>query len=214
MERRDKRKNKIIEILTTHINNNLKQYAIISVIFLIGIIIGVIFINNIDAKNEENVKEYLNVFTKSLQTDYEIDKGELLKSSITSNLILGISIWFIGCTVIGIPIIYLIILVKGFSLGYTLSSVVLTFGIWKGIIFILSSMLTQNIISIPCILALVVSGMRLYKSIMKDKRKENIKLEVLRHTIFSALITGVLIVSSFIEVYISSNLFMLIVKYI
>ena len=67
-------------------------------------------------------------------------------------------------------------------------------------------MLLQTIFIIPVIFALGVSGIKLYKSIMKDKRKENIKGEIYRHTIFSGIMSIVLIISSFIEVYISSNL--------
>lgn len=75
-------------------------------------------------------------------------------------------------------------------------------------------MLFQNILFIPCILALAVSGMKLYKSIVKDKRKENIKVEITRHTIFCAIILGVLEISAFIEVYISTNLIQICAKYL
>ena len=48
---------------------------------------------------------------------------------------------------------------------------------------------------------------------MADKRKENIKLEILRHTVFSLLILAGLIISSIIETYISKNIFMFLIKY-
>ena len=82
----------------------------------------------------------------------------------------------------------------------------LALGTLKGTLFTILSLLLQNIISIPCILALAVSGMKLYKSIIKDKRKENIKIEILRHTVFSLFITGILVIASVVEVYISSSL--------
>ena len=57
-------------------------------------------------------------------------------------------------------------------------------------------LLLQNLLVIPAILALAVSGIKLYKSIMKDKTKENVKIEMLRHTVFSLIMLLVLIVSS------------------
>ena len=75
-------------------------------------------------------------------------------------------------------------------------------------------MLLQNILFIPCMIALAVSGMKLHNSIMEDKRKENIKLEILRHTLFSIFILIILIFSSFIEVYFSKNILLLIIKYL
>ncbi len=64
----------------------------------------------------------------------------------------------------------------------------------------------QNIVFIPCILALAVSGIKLYKAIVKDKRRETIKIEITRHTIISSLLLVGIELSAFIEVYISSNL--------
>lgn len=56
--------------------------------------------------------------------------------------------------------------------------------------------------------------MKLYKSIVKNKRKENIKLEITRHTIFCAFILILLGVSAFIEVYVSTNLLQICAKFL
>lgn len=55
--------------------------------------------------------------------------------------------------------------------------------------------------------------MKLYKAIVKDKKRETIKLEITRHTIFSVILLVALEVSAFIEVYISSNLLEICAKY-
>lgn len=103
---------------------------------------------------------------------------------------------------------------RGFCLGYTISACIKTLEISKGITFILSSLLLQNIIIIPSIIAMCVSGLKLYKSIMKDKRKENIKLEIIRHTAFCGLMLICLVFASLIEVFISNNLLKLVVQYL
>ncbi len=66
-------------------------------------------------------------------------------------------------------------------------------GIGKGILFTLLSLVLQNLIFIPATLALAVSGFKLYKSIIRDNRKENIKLEIVRHTIFSFYYVDIII---------------------
>lgn len=214
MRKREKRKNgTFLYVIREHIKNNIKEYLIITIIFLIGIIIGVIFINNTNEAEKNQISEYITTFINCLKTDYTIDSNELLKSSIINNIILLILIWFMGMAVIGIPIVYIIILSKGFSLGYTLASGMAVLGLGKGILFNITTLLFQNIISIPCLIALGVSGMKLYKSIMKDKRRENIKLEIVRHTVFCLIIGIVLICSSFVEVYISSKLLQISVNY-
>lgn len=86
-------------------------------------------------------------------------------------------------------------------------------GLSKGLLFIFIAILLQNLIFIPAILALAVSGFKLYKSIIKDNRKENIKLEIIRHTIFSIVMLLLLMVSSLIEIFISTNILKILIKY-
>lgn len=204
--RRKKVKSNFKELILNEIYNNLKFYIIVIIIFLIGITAGVIFINNTTDVQKTEIGEYINNFITSLKGNFEIDRGELLKSSLLENFKLVLGMWFIGSTVIGIPIVLGIVVYRGFCIGYTVSSAITILGTQKGIIFFVTTILMQNIIIIPVIISLAVSGMKLYKSIMKDKRKENIKLQIIRHTIISIISFIFLVLASFIEVYISTSL--------
>ena len=86
-------------------------------------------------------------------------------------------------------------------------------GISKGLLFVLINLLLPSLLIIPAILAIAVSGFKLYKSIVKDNRKENIKLEIVRHTVFSLIMLCVMIFASLIEVFISTNILKLLIKY-
>ncbi len=199
----------IKDFILRNIHDNLKSYLIVIILFIIGIVAGVIFINNANEAQGVEIQDYINSFISSLKQDYHIDKMELLKSSLWDNFILIISMWFIGSTVIGIPIVFGIVIFRGFCIGYAASSAVAVLGAQKGIIFLLTTMFLQNIIFIPIIVCMAVSCIRLYKSIMKDKRRENIKLEIIRHTLVSIMLFIVLVIATLIEVYISTNLLML-----
>ncbi len=214
MRQKPKKISKITQLTINHIKDNFKAYIIVSLILLIGIILGVFFVNNMNSSQIEELKTYINTFIDSLKQGATINNLELLKKSIGSNLLFTFLMWFIGSTVIGIPIVLGIVAFRGFCLGYTISSSIAVLGTGKGILFFVTSILLQNIIFIPCMLALSVSGIKLYKSIMKDKRKENIKIEVFRHTIFSLFILLFLILSSLIETYVSTNLLLLCIQYL
>ena len=201
-----KKNSKLTNLIVQHVKDNLKAYMIVSIILLIGIILGVIFVNNMGETQKQEVNTYLSDFTNSLKNGSEIDQLQLLKKSITNNIFLVLFMWFVGSTVIGIPFVIGMVAFRGFCLGYTISSTIAIWGTGKGMLFFASSLLLQNLIFIPCLIALAVSGIKLYKSIMKDKRKENIKFEIFRHTIFSLFVLILLVISSLIETYISSNL--------
>ena len=200
-------------IIKEHVSNNSKEYIIVLLVFIIGIFIGVLLVNNTQENQISEITTYLNNFIEKIKNTDNLSNIDLVKTSISQNMLLAIALWFFGTTVIGIPIVFGIVLYRGFCLGYTISVAIITLGMTKGLIFVIVSLLLQNIIFIPAILALSVSGFKLYKSIMKDKRKENIKLEIVRHTIFSIIMMILLIISSLIEIFISTNILKGLSKY-
>ena len=129
------------------------------------------------------------------------------------NILLAIVLWFFGTTVIGIPIVFGLVLYRGFCLGYTIAICITIMGLPQGLLFALLLLLVQNILLIPAILALAVSGFKLYKSIVKDRNKENVKIEIVRHTVFSFIMLLVLVVASVIEIFISMSFLKGCIKY-
>lgn len=204
--RRKRNKQKVGNIISTHVMKHFKEYTLAVLTFVFGIVIGVIIINNSNDEQISQIITYINNFISDLKESGNINTSNLLVETICNNLYLILTMWFVGSTVIGIPVVYALVAYKGFCLSYTIASSVLTLGTLHGTFFSIASMLLQNIIYIPCILALAVSGIRLYKSIMKDKRRENIKIEIIRHTIFSGFIGIFIILGGVIETYISTSL--------
>ena len=208
-ELRKRQKSNIKEFVLRHIYENFKLYLIVIIIFVIGIVAGVIFINNVNGDQATEIQNYITEFINLLKQDYHIDTGLLLKKSLSDNLILIITMWLLGSTVIGIPIVMGIVLFRGFCIGYSVSAIIATLGVQKGILFFTVTMLLHNLIFIPVIICMTISCMKLYKSIMKDRRRENIKIEIIRHTLISIVLSLFLVVASLIESYVSTNLLML-----
>lgn len=209
-----KRKNTIKEIILRHLYDNIKLYLIVIIILVIGITVGVVFINNINADGATEIKNYITDFINQIKQGYRVDTGELLKKSLSDNLILIVIMWLLGSTVVGIPIVLGIVLFRGFCIGYSVSAIIASLGVQKGILFFLTTMFLQNLIFIPVILCMTISCIKLYKSIMKDRRRENIKVEIIRHTLVSIMLGLLLIIAAFIESYVSTNLLMLSINFL
>lgn len=212
-EIRKRQKSNVKDLILRHIYENFKLYLIVIIIFIIGIVAGVIFINNVNGEQATEIQNYITEFINLLKQDYHIDTGLLLKKSLSDNLILIITMWLLGSTVIGIPIVMGIVLFRGFCIGYSVSAIIATLGVQKGILFFTVTILLHNLIFIPVIICMTISCMKLYKSIMKDRRRENIKLEIIRHTLISIMLSLLLVVASLIESYVSTNLLMLTIKF-
>lgn len=91
---------KIKEILKQHIENNSKEYIIVTLLFIIGIFLGVLFVNNIQETPKLEIQNYINNFIEKMKTTSDIDNMTLLKNSIAQNILLAVTIWFFGTTVI------------------------------------------------------------------------------------------------------------------
>ena len=85
---------KIKEIIKQHIKNNKREYIIVTLIFITGIFLGVLLVNNIKENQQTEITEYLNNFIDKMKATEKLDNWSLLKTSLAQNLILGISIWF------------------------------------------------------------------------------------------------------------------------
>ena len=208
-----KTKNTYIEVILKNLQENKKIYILLLIFLLIGIVLGVFFINNSDEAQKNEVSEYINNFVTTLKNNNSIDKNELINVSFKRNILMGI-LWFIGSTIIGLPLIYFFVLYKGLCIGYTISGAIIALGTGKGVCFCIGSILFHNIIFIPALFFIAVSSTKLCYAIMKNRTKENIKLEIIRHSILSIIAVLFFMLSSLIEVYISTNLLTFITKYI
>ena len=206
-----KRKNEIFNAIKDDICNNAKSYFIVAIIFVLGLFLGVFLINQLENKDE--IEKYLKTYIDETKMIQDGDYFGEIKKEIKNNILLVFLLWFAGTTIIGIPIVFGIILTRGFCLGCTIASCVYVLGKIKGIIFIVSTIFLHNIIFIPSIMILGVSSIKLYKSIIKDRRKENIKFSILKHIIISLIIVMALIISSIIKIGISYRLIVNLIKY-
>lgn len=206
-----KRKNEIFKIIKEDVLNNVKLYFIVLVIFVVGIFLGVMFINKLEEKIQ--IEEYINTYIDETKSIGNGDYIRELKNDIKNNIVLVFLLWFAGTTIIGIPIVLGIILFRGFCLGYTIASCVYVLGRIKALIFIAITILLQNIIFIPALMILGVSSIKLYKSIIKNRGKENIKVSIMKHSLISTMVLFVLVMASIIKIGISYRLIVNFIKY-
>ena len=134
-------------IIEKHINNYRKSYILLSIIFVFGIALGVLIINK--SCEIDYIQKYFFCYIKNFEywniTDI-IFKEVLNKSKFILFLMI------LACTVILEKIIYIGVFYKGFSIGYSISAILRTYGIRKGILFAITTLGIPNVIFILCIL--------------------------------------------------------------
>ena len=83
---------------TTIINflkNNSKEYLLVIIIFIIGMFIGVMLVNNTSVENQQIIENYILNFIEKFKSIANLDKLNLLTTSIKDNIIFNTLLHFI-----------------------------------------------------------------------------------------------------------------------
>ena len=116
-----------------------------------------------------------------------------------------------GLVIIGIPFIFIYIGIYSYSIGFTVTSILASLGTSKGIAFIFTLMIPQEIILIPTIIVIAVNAI-LFSKVILNPRNINLKTELIKYT--CVFIIGILLAVgiSLFETYVGSNLIKAVVK--
>lgn len=195
-----------------HLQDNFWLYIISILCIFTGVVLGIYAVKYMGSFENENLISYLNSFTQNISQGnfkYKIMFTDILKN----NFPIIIAIWFLGLTMIGIPIILIIDLIKGFTIGFTISFIIKAFGS-KGIGIVLLGILPQNIIYIPCVIICSVIAMEFSLNIIKERLNKqwtnSILMRIASYSLGFIAIFSVQCIGFVMEAFIIPNLVKLI----
>ena len=183
-----------------------KLLVILLFFTIISFILGSLFISVLSDNNQVLVKESIINYFNGIKTgDFTYLKS--LYSILSSNLIMGLFIWIMGISIIGILLVVLLLIYYSFITGFSLVSILYTYG-FKGI-------LVSIIYMIPEVINLFVLFVLSYYSIsfsillfnyLFRKKDINRKVVVTRYLKYLIISLGILIITSFISVFVIPNI--------
>ena len=197
-----------------HIKANIDIYFLLIILFFIGMILGVIIVNNLPKSESQNIDEYVHNSFNSIKEGNKLQDMQTLKYSLEKNTIIVLIIWIFGLSFFGKYILYFAIFLLGITFGYTTSSIFLGFNIGQSMLIFLSTMFLQNIIIIPTFLFLCEQGIKCHKDFSKNTSSFSLKHMLVKFTSYCLLSLLLLFASSFIEVYVSGKILNGVVKYL
>lgn len=180
--------------------------------FLVGIVLGSYTVYYMSDFNRVEITNYFNNFLGFLNGN-SVAYTSILVDSIKNVLPMVVIIILLGYTAVGIPVILMMDLAKGYVIGFTFSLIVSILG-GKGLMLVLSGLMLQNLIFIPIIM--LISILAIKHSMTKLKMgasRERIKLDISKAYLnFQGLLSIFIISGILIETYISPNLIRLVIS--
>lgn len=186
-----------------HIRENRGQYFMISLIFLAGIIVG----NYKVAGLKGDVSSYLlKLVDNYLQVGVagSLDGSNILWAAFLSQAKIVAAIWFLGLTVIGLPLILAVVFLRGFSLGFTVGFLYQEKAL-TGVLIALVSVLPQNLVYIPLLIMWAVIALNFSIFIVKGRNSSVMPLGTgfISYSILMLVFLLLFLLGAFIEAYLS-----------
>ncbi|ACL76103.1 stage II sporulation protein M [Ruminiclostridium cellulolyticum] len=198
---------KTASVVKEHIRDNKYTYLSLFIFYIIGIVAGSLTVNELDYNQKTEMTTFFNDFLKLLNNN-NVNGISLLKISLLDSIRVIILFWLLGVTVIGLPVYYLTIGIRGFSTGFSSGIIMGVLG-EKGVLVSIFCFLPKEILTIPFIIALGVNGIRLTKGIVKNwirkpvKKEDTLKFKFLPYCFVTLFFSLFILVMTILDAFIA-----------
>lgn len=140
--------NMIKKQVADHLREHTTIYLFMMILFLTGIIFGAVIVNSMDFVQKQDLFFYLERYFGQISTDDSIENKTILMGSFLYHMKYLLLLFVLGLTVIGLPIVWILLFVKGLVVGFSVGFIVNQLGM-KGLFFAALSIAPQNFLVIP-----------------------------------------------------------------
>lgn len=206
---------KYMDKLKGNIRINKNLFVFLLVIVIVGIVSGSLFCTIIDADDKKMVTEYLNSFFTSAK-EGNLNYNTSIINTLVFTVGFAVIMWLLGVSIIGFFIVIFMLFMKGFILGFSVSSIITGFG-FKGLLLALVYAFPHHIINILVFMLLtayaLIISFKLIRSIT-SKKPLDLKRIMNRYIIVLGVSIGLLIITSLYEVYVVPRLLNIVMEII
>lgn len=195
-------------LLVDHVKKYATIYLFMLVLFLTGVIFGAVIVNSMNFVQKQDLFFYLERFFEKIAGSQEIDNGEILKNSFFYHAKYLLLLFILGLSVIGLPIIWVLLFLKGLVVGFSVGFIVNQLGL-KGLFLASLSIAPQNVIVIPIYLIAgslsMIFSLTLLNKLFSRRLSRPILQPLSRYAIvFTLLLAGALL-AALMEAYVSNE---------
>ena len=191
-----------------HIIKNPVSYILLTLFFSIGVIGGA-YVYNMYSKEEVALLYDFFEKARELYINEDVNSTLLFKNAFISSLNSLLLVWFFGFTVIGIPVIFFVIIKKGFVFGLVANFLMTNFK--YGILLTITVMFLETVILTPLLVVASTYGISLSRTLFnvisgRIKYRIDIKSYLFFYTLVFIIALIVIVIYGLLEGYLMGNL--------
>lgn len=184
--------------------NQKRIYIILIVLLVVGIFIGLLYPVFLSKNDSELLTTTISSFFNNVSNN-QVNYTDGIIKSLVSNFITVSGIWLLGISLIGLPIVLLILLYKGFIFGFSISSIIKVYG-FKGIIGAITYLFPGTIIALITLILLCFYSTGFSTKLFKYLfLKENLNFKLIMNKYLKILVISLFffLLVSLSDVYLS-----------
>jgi stage II sporulation protein M len=172
------KKRKYQNVAANHLREYSSIYLFVVVLFLMGVIFGAVIVNSLSFTQKEDLFYYLSQFFGQAAEGEVNAARDLFLQSFFHNSKFIVLIWILGISIIGLPIILIMLFIKGVTVGFTVGFLVNQMG-WNGFLLSFVSILPQNLIIIPVFIIMAALSVMFSLRMIRNQFMKKISQPVL-----------------------------------
>lgn len=185
-----------------HISTNRWQYILITAIFVIAVILGNHRVDSLEGGVKDHLAGLIDTYLQAEEVGASEGNNLLWGAFLNQARIVG-TIWFLGLTIIGFPLILAVVFYRGFSLGFTVGFLIHEKA-GAGVLLSIISILPQNLVYIPALIVWAVLGLNFSAYIFRGRGTEMVFLRAfLSFAFLFVLFLAIFFIGAFIEAFLS-----------
>lgn len=194
---------------------NKKTLLFFTILLIIGIIAGSIFMAILSETDKKLVTDYFNNYISNIENN-KLNYLESIKNGLFNNLLYIIIIWILGISIIGIPIVTIMFFIKSFTLGFSIASIVFNYKLKGCLLNFINIFPHQMIYFLIYMLITTYSIFFSLKMINSIINKKNMNFKIMMNKYVKILIISVIAITIgiIIETFITPLLIKIIIPLI
>ncbi|OES44436.1 stage II sporulation protein M [Domibacillus iocasae] len=193
-----------------HIRKRAALYLFSAVLFMTGTAFGAITVNSMEPVQKSELYSYVKEFFGQSSAGTVANPADLFFESLIHNLKFTGAMWVAGISIIGLPLIFILLFLKGAVTGFSVGFLIQQMK-WDGLFLSILAILPQNVILIPVFLfTAVMSASCSIRLVKKITTRQTMPIPVAKSFLVYVGYAGggaaAILLASLTEAFISSQL--------
>ncbi len=197
-----------VEIVKNNVKINKKIFVFLTVLTIIGILFGSFFVVILNDSDKTLVTNYINDFIENINSGKINYINNYININVES-LFFILTIWFLGISIIGLPVMLFLYFSKAFVVGFSVAAFILNYnfkGIIVAFIYIIPHTLIQFFLYIILLNYALTLSLKLANSFIKRKTIDFKGIIQKYGLILLIVIIGIIIINAY-EIFIVPKIF-------